>query len=172
MIYIKNVGKQFEEDFKKSVPSNVLYYRLPDSAQSFNQTSNLRFSAKNPCDSFLFSGKYNTFYALELKSVKDKSISFERTKEDKGTIHLHQQKGLENFATYDNVVAGFIINFRDVNRTYFIEICDYIDLINNIDKKSFNENDLLKHNPTLIKQELKRVRYSYDVEQFIRDTHL
>ena len=66
----------------------MFYYRPPDSAQSFGSNSNLRFSAKSPCDCFMFNGKF--LYTLELKSVGTTSISFERTKEDKGVIHKHQ----------------------------------------------------------------------------------
>ena len=87
---MKGVGKVFENNFKKSMPDYALLYRLPDAAQSFGKSSNLRFSNKNPFDFILFDSKWKILYALELKSVKGKSISFERTKEDKGDIHYHQ----------------------------------------------------------------------------------
>ena len=32
----RNVGKQFEDNFKKSVPDYVLSHRPPDSAQAFD----------------------------------------------------------------------------------------------------------------------------------------
>jgi len=40
------------------------------------------------------------FYTLELKSVGTTSISFERTKEDKGVIHKHQIDKLLEFSKY------------------------------------------------------------------------
>ena len=83
-----NIGKIFEQNWKKSIPDNVFYYRPPDSAQSFGNTTNLRFSAKSPCDCFMFNGEI--LYTLELKTVGTKSISFERDKTDKGVIHKHQ----------------------------------------------------------------------------------
>ena len=52
----KSVGKQFEENWRKSVPDNVFYYRPPDQAQSFGGSQNLRFSAKSPCDCFMYDG--------------------------------------------------------------------------------------------------------------------
>lgn len=170
---MQNSGKIFETDFKNSIPDNVFYYRIPDPPQSFGGgQDNLRFSRKNPCDIFLFSPTSHTLYALELKSVGTNSISFERSKEDKGVIHYHQIKALQEFNTYDGIVAGFVINFRNTEKTYFIEICDFTDMINEIDKKSFNEKDLLKYNPTIIDQHKKRTRYSYDIEKFLRDTAL
>ena len=43
-------AKQFERDFTKSAPDYVGVIRLPDAAQSFFKSSNLRFSNKNPYD--------------------------------------------------------------------------------------------------------------------------
>jgi len=169
-----NVGKIFEEDFRKSIPDDVFYYRIPDPPQSFGGgQDNLRFSRKNPCDSFLFSPTSRTFYALELKSVDGtKPVTFEVDEKTKKTIHYHQIKALQEFNTYDGIVAGLVINFRNTEHTYFIEICDFTDMINEIGKKSFNEKDLLKYNPTIINQNKKRTRYFYDVENFLRDTAL
>ena len=153
-----NAGKKFENRWKDCVPDYVLYYRLPDPPQSFNQSNNLRFSWKNPCDNFLFDGSTRTFFALELKSSKSKSFSFEK---EKGTyktanIHYHQIEALTKFAKIDFVKSGFIFNFRyedkNTERTYFQDIHDFNNMINEISKKSFNEKDLLQHNPILIEQ--------------------
>ena len=162
-----NVGKRFEENWKKSVPDNVLYYRLKDSAQSFGRCNNLRFSSKNPCDCFLFSSPY--LYALELKSVATSYISFERTKEEKGVIHYHQIKGLRDFVGYKNVIAGFLFNFRkkDTEITYYQHISDFDKMIDSIDKKSFNEKDLVKFNPYVVNNRKLKVNYRYDVADLL-----
>lgn len=162
-----NVGKRFEENWKKSIPDNVMYYRLKDSAQSFGGCSNLRFSSKNPCDCFLFSSPY--LYALELKSVGTSSIFFERTKEEKGVIHYHQIKGLREFVGYKNVVAGFLFNFRkkDTEITYYQHISDFDKMIDSIDKKSFNEKDLAKFNPYIVNNRKLKVNYRYDVADLL-----
>lgn len=104
-----NTGKRFEADFKKSVPSYALLYRLPDSAQAFGGSSNLRFSSKNPFDYLIWNSKSHILYALELKTVAGKSISFERNKEEHGEIHWHQVEGLNKWNKYDGIVCGFII---------------------------------------------------------------
>lgn len=148
-----------------------MYYRLKDSAQSFGGSNNLRFSSKNPCDCFLYN--YPTFYALELKSVGSSSISFERTKEDKGVIHIHQIEGLSEFAKYKGVIAGFVLNFRHTDGNeicYFQNIYDFNNMIKVIGKKSFNEKDLMNNNAMIIKNEKKKVNYKYDIEQFLKAT--
>ncbi|WP_349814278.1 Holliday junction resolvase RecU [Thomasclavelia cocleata] len=169
MIISKNIGKIFERNWKESIPNHIFYYRPPDSAQSFGTNQNLRFSAKSPCDCFIFTGDY--LYTLELKSVGTKSISFEREKIDKGIIHKHQIDNLNKFSRYKNVISGFIFDFRLSNRTYFCSINDFIQMITLLDKKSFNENDLFKWcQPIEIKKKKLRVNYRYDIDSFINNT--
>lgn len=164
----KNVGKIFEQNWKKSIPDDVFYYRPPDSAQSFGTNQNLRFSAKSPCDCFMFTGDF--LYTLELKSVGTKSISFEREKSDKGIIHKHQIDNLQKFSTYKNVVSGFIFDFRLSDKTYFCTISDFISMISNLDKKSFNESDLFEWcRPIEIQKQKLKVNYKYNIEEFIKD---
>lgn len=164
----KNIGKIFEENFKKSVPSDVWYYRPPDSAQSFGSNSNLRFSAKSPCDCFLFDGE--KMYTLELKSVGTTSISFEKSKEDKGVIHKHQIDKLLEFSEYKNIISGFLFDFRLSEKTYFCMIEDFINMINRLDKKSFNEKDLFEWcKPIEIEKKKLKVNYRYDVNKLLQD---
>ena len=167
----KSVGKVFEENWKKSVPENIWIYRPPDAAQSFNQSSNLRFSQKSPCDYMMFDGHH--FFCLELKSVSGKSISFERTRakeEDKGEIHYHQIEYLKSCLNFQNIIPGLIIDFRSTDNTWFLHIKEWDILINSITKKSFNESDLLSYShPLLISKKKLQVNYRYDVDKFIRD---
>lgn len=165
----KNVGKIFEQNWKKSIPDNIFYYRPPDAAQSFNTNNqNLRFSAKSPCDYFMFDGEF--LYTIELKSVGTKSISFEREKTDNGVIHKHQIDNLKKFVTYKNMISGFIFDFRLSDITYFCTINDFSNMIENLDKKSFNETDLMKGcNPIIIKKRKLRVNYRYDVNTFLQE---
>lgn len=117
----------------------------------------------------MFSGDF--LYTLELKSVGTRSISFEREKTDKGVIHKHQIDALQKFSTYKNVVSGFIFDFRLSDKTYFCSIDEFSRMINNIDKKSFNENDLLEWcKPIEIKKRKLKVNYRYDINDFIRNT--
>ena len=164
-----NPGKIFETQWNKSIPDYALLYRLPDSAQSFGRSDKLRFSSKNPFDFLLWDSKKHILYALELKTVSGKSISFERIKEDSGDIHYHQIVGLNNWNKYDGIVCGFIIEFREIEKTMFINIVDFNKLIDIIPKKSFNFNDLDKYEIqyTIIKQKKARTKYTYDVNGFL-----
>lgn len=164
----KSIGKQFEQNWKNSIPNTIFYYRPPDAAQSFGDNQNLRFSAKSPCDCFLFDG--TILYTLELKSVGTKSISFERNKTDTGVIHKHQIDNLIKFSTYKNIVSGFIFDFILSHNTYFCNIQDFFKMINNIDKKSFNEQNLFQYSsPIVIEKRKLRINYKYNIYQLLQD---
>ena len=119
----------------------------------------------------MFNGK--VLYTLELKSVGTKSISFEREKTDKGIIHKHQIDNLLKFSAYNNVVSGFLFDFRLSNRTYFCMIEEFENMINHLDKKSFTEKDLYEWcNPVEIEKKKLKVNYRYNVGKFLEDTQL
>lgn len=164
-----NIGKVFEMQFAKSVPDYALLYRLPDSAQSFGGSNNLRFSRKNPFDFLLWDSKRHILYALEMKTVNGKSISFERDKGETKDIHYHQIQGLNEWNKYDGIICGFIIEFRQIETTVFIDIDSFNSLISSINKKSFNYDDLKNSGlPYLvIPQEKRRTRYIYDIENLL-----
>lgn len=116
----------------------------------------------------MFTGDF--LYTLELKSVGTKSISFERKKSEEGVIHKHQIDNLRKFSTYKNVVSGFIFDFRLSDKTYFCTISDFISMISNLDKKSFNENDLFEWcTPLEIQKRKLKVNYRYNIEKFIKE---
>ena len=165
-----NVGKAFETDFKKCVPDYALIYRLPDAAQSFGQNDNLRFSRKNPFDFLLWDSQKHILYALEVKTVSGKSISFERAKGESKQIHYHQIEGLNQWDKYDGIICGFIIEFRELAKTIFIEIKEFNRLMSIVSKSSFNYNNLEEYGIryTVINQEKKRTKYKYDIDSFLK----
>lgn len=166
----KNVGKVFETQWKNSTPTYALIYRLPDAATSFGSNSNIRFSRKNPFDYLMFDSVNHLLYALELKSVSGKSVSFERSKEDHGVIHSWQIDGLAKWSQFDGVVCGFVIEFRDSEKTIFVDIKSFLKLTQLISKKSFTIEDLVKHGIPFytIIQSKQRTRYLYDIDLFLK----
>ena len=149
----KKVGKESANKLE-----NIWIYRLRDNAASFGNGSNTRFTSHNMCDYIMWDDNSRTFYCLELKSTKSTSLPL-------SCIRDNQIKELTD-ASKHNLVAGFIVNFRNKNNdTYFIEICDF-------KKKSFNVKDLEEYNAIYIESKLKKVNYSYDVQNFVENTHL
>ena len=178
---MKNAGKVFEQAIKCSVPNYCLYYRLPDSPSSFGQdSSKVRFTLHTPFDAMMFDTKDRILYALELKSTKAKSMSFEdiniKGKQPSKMIHKHQILGLLDFAKYDYVEAGFLFNFRDedngTERTYYQAISDFIVMCEEIGKKSFNEKDLMAHDAIEVQGIKKRVNYSWNLPSLLEKTKL
>ena len=170
----KNQGKIFETDLVKSMPDYVWHLRIPDAAQSFIPNSALRFSLKNPFDFLVWNPNTLTLYALELKTVQGKSISFERNKNESKLIHYHQIEGLTKISSFEGIVAGFVIEFRILAKTVFIEISEFNKLVCLIDKTSFNYLDLYKYKIhfTEIPQQLLKTHYRYDMELFLKTTGL
>lgn len=161
---MKNIGKEFENAIKRSVPEHILLYRLPDAAQSFGG-GNLRFSKRNPFDFLMWDSVYRILYALEMKTVSGKSISFDRDENGCSDIHFHQIQGLQEWNQYNGIVCGFIIEFRMIETTIFVEIGDFLKLTGEIAKKSFTIADLDAHQIRYIRipQKKMRTRYKYDI---------
>lgn len=156
----KNQGKLFEQDFQKSVPPTCWTYRLRDNASSFANGSATRFTSSNICDYILFDDISKTLFLIECKSTQGSSVPL-------SIIRDNQTKGLID-ASKHNLIAGFLINFRnDTNNTYFISIDNYVKMVNDINKKSFNIKDLLANNAIEIYSSKKRTRYKYDIQEMI-----
>ena len=140
-------------------------YRLKDNAASFGGSNNTRFASHNMCDYIMFDDDTRTLYCCELKSTKSTSISL-------SMIRDNQIEELTKSGKH-NLVAGFIVNFRNENNdTYFIEIFDFNQMISEINKKSFNQSDLRKYNAIYIESECKKVNHKYNIKKFISETHL
>ena len=78
----KSVGKIFEEDFIKSIPSYCWHKRLNDNAASWGNSTNTRFASTNECDFLLFDCNSRTLSALELKSTQGNLTYWRKDFED------------------------------------------------------------------------------------------
>ena len=109
--------------------------------------------------------KTRTLFLIECKSTKGTSIPLTM-------LRQNQIDGLIE-ASRHNLVAGMLINFRnEKNDTFFLLIDEYLDMIDSLNKKSFNIKDLKQIGATRIESEKKRTRYRYNVEKMIEDLHL
>jgi len=166
---MENVGKKFESSFKLSVPEYCYLKRLNDQPQSFVKNVNTKFSLKNPFDYLLFDCKRQKLWAIECKTTKYKSLSIAKDKDDNKMIKYHQIKGLSELSKYNNVIAGFLINFRTdgIERTYFQKIEDFNKMIHTTSKSSVNEIDLIMNHAIKINGKLMRVNYRWDIESLL-----
>jgi recombination protein U len=155
-----SAGKSFEQDFKKSVPEDVFYYRFRDGTSSWDKGEMTRFQQTNICDCMMYDG--NNLYLLELKSHKGRSIPFTCVSE-------HQVKDLSEVARYVNVNAGMIFNFRDLSQTYYIPIDEIEKFHTAAERKSFPLEFAMQYG-VKIKQTILRTRYKYDIKEFLGGT--
>ena len=141
----QNVGKIFEKDFSSSCPSDMFIYRVPD----------IRYGVKSICDFLLYS--YPRLFLLELKSTQEKTFPIKN-------IAPHQLENMSKF-NKNNMIAGFIINFRLHKMTYFIrgDVLQYIITQQNLTRLSI---ELLEEHGVLIPQEKKRTRFRYNLDYF------
>lgn len=155
----KNEGKRFEEDFKNSIPNDMFIYRLNDNVGAWGGGNKTSFSSSNICDYILY--QYPTLILLELKSFKGKSIPLSNIREN-------QLKGLQDSSDFKGVIAGFIFNCRTVGETYFLTSEQVIYFVKNNTRKSIPIS-YLRNNGIKIEQTLKRVRYTYNIADFVSD---
>ena len=165
----KPVGKQFEADFAASVPKRAYFQRIKDPAQSFGGGENTRFSLPNPFDCFMYA--YPNLFVLELKTAAGAMSFWGKDSENDTLKHTYnikrnQIKALQEASNYRGVIAGFVLNFRNENLTYFLEISKFLELTDTIDKKSINQIDVSLCG-ILIPQKKLKVHYKYDVAHLI-----
>ena len=160
----KSSGKVFEACYKDSVPDYCYLQRLNDPPQSFQKSA--KFSVPNPYDYLCFDTRHGVLIPTELKTTKYKSMSLSMIRE-------HQIVGLTKAAEYDNIFPCFLLNFRDedngIERCYAQHIINFNEMINDIDKKSFNEIDLLKHSAIKVDGNKKVKHYRWDIDKLCED---
>ena len=108
----------------------------------------------------LYKGYYIDFEAKETQSKTSFALS---------NIHPHQIKHLENIKRH-NGISFLIVRFTTLNLTYLLRTEDFIDYLNNNDRKSI-ELDYFKEKGYLIKDGYNpRVDYLKIVDQIIGGT--
>lgn len=169
----QNPGKVFEQDLASSIDKEkFLVHRLKDSAQSFNK--NAAFAWNNPCDFFVYSTVNNMLFPIEAKSTKYKSFTYDNpygTEKESKMVKRHQILSLKDFAKYNGVFPMFLFNFRELGEnkeqyTYAQHIYDFMRMIEEINKKSFNMMDVVLYGGKRISGVKKRTRYKWQLEEF------
>lgn len=166
-----NTGKQFEADFKASVPSDAWCYRLKDSAATYyGGNENLSFSIDNICDFLVY--RYPMNHLFELKTIETPSIPLEKVfgKYDKAKCKYRKEKHITDMVDamgYSGQTAHVIVNYRAVNRTFAIPASKVLAFRYNESRKSipwqWAEQEGIE-----VKAKRLRVHWRYDVDGLLK----
>lgn len=145
-----DAGKVFEQEVKASIPPDFYTERYKDDTAGF-------YGVSNPADYRLY--KYPYTFLLELKTHKGKSLPLAKIREN-------QIKGMYKASQYKGIYAGFLINFRELEETYYIPVMAVVEFINSNVRKSIPV-EWCRENGVRIEQKKKRTRYTYDLSSWL-----
>lgn len=163
---MKNLGKQFEQAFRKSIPisDKIYYYRLKDTATSYyGGNDNLRFSQNNIADSIMFyNGNFLSYlFILEFKSHKGKSLPLT-------CIRDNQLKEMTEASKKIGVRPMLVVFFSDVEKCYALDIEDVNIFIKLCDRKSI-PIEYFENNAKEIEVIKLRTNYKYNIEKWLKE---
>lgn len=149
----KNIGKIFEEEIKASFPPDFFVERYKDDTAGFKGVC-------NPADYRVY--KYPLTFLIECKSHKGKSLPFDKIRRDQ------IEKQANYILNYKGVYGGFLINYRDLEETYYIRAGAVLSYLSHAERKSIPV-EWCRENGKRVEQTKKRVRYSYDVAKLLEE---
>ncbi|MBY0755047.1 Holliday junction resolvase RecU [Clostridium sardiniense] len=158
---MKNEGKRFEEDFKKSVSEKYFIYRFKDGTANFKGTKNenVRFQAHNICDFQVVTE--NKVFLLELKSYNGVSIPL-------SGIRKTQLEEMLKASNYKNIKPYFMFNFRPLQKVYAVKVENVQEFIEKAERKSIPVKWCIE-NGIEIDGIKKKVRFRYELESFFKE---
>lgn len=152
-------GKDFEEIIKKGflAVDNTTIERIPDPVSGF-------MGYRNICDFIAY--HYPYVYYLECKTTHSHRLPFTN-------VTFNQRVGLLDVCNTKGVIAGLIVWFIPMDKTYFVPIQVY-EKYRLAGVKSLNLN---KMNPeedgwVEIQGKKKRIFFDYDISDFIMKCNL
>lgn len=170
---ILNTGKQFEQDWKNSIPKDAYCYRLRDSAATYyGGNDNLTFSVDNICDFIVY--RSPLMHLMELKTIDTPSIPLQKIfgKYDPEKKRYHKIKHITDMVTAaqtEGITAHVIINYRGkVNRTFAVQAFDVLQYSITESRKSIPWQWAAEHGTEITQRQLK-VHWRYDVDGFLKE---
>lgn len=160
---MKSQGKAFEENFRKSVPSGVWYYRFRDSSNTFyGGNTELRFTPSNIADNMLY---YNgKLFLNELKSHKGKSIPLDCIEGNK--TKEKQIKELLEAQVFYGIESNVIIFFSEIERCFALNIVNYEEFKRKEERKSIPIEYFIE-NGIELEVSKKRTNYNYNLSKLL-----
>lgn len=157
----KDAGKVFEQDIRASIPTEFFIERYKDDTAGFKGVA-------NPADFRLY--KYPYTFLWELKSHKGRSVPLSK-------IRNSQLKEMRKADPYYGVYCGFLLNYRDLEETYYITFSELVTWYYTVNAEGDYEPkpDGRKSIPvewcrlygTRIPQTKKIVRYTYNLSRVL-----
>jgi len=166
-------GKVFEGDFQNSCKKyNYWVKRIKDTYYMNSQVN--KPSSTNTYDYLMFDDKQGKLWALELKSTVYKSIGFQLTPDEPvAMIKAHQIKGLMDAKKgFKNVQAGFLLQYRDTEMVYYIEIDDFLRFVAENDRKSITPLNIMQYNGRIITSKKLRTHYLLNINDITMSKNL
>ena len=167
-----NTGKQFEADWKNSMPPDAWCYRLKDSAAAYyGGNESLSFSIDNICDFDVY--RYPMHHYFELKTIETPSIPLEKIlgRFDREKQKYHKLKHITDMAaaaSYKGQTAHVVINYRGrVNRTFAVPARAVLEYMQTQTRKSIPWQ-WAALNGIEVAQHLLRVHWWYDVDGLLK----
>jgi penicillin-binding protein-related factor A (putative recombinase) len=167
---VANEGKIFEHSIKQSAEEQHIWFlRIKDVNLPMSIRSKVKLP-QNQYDSVAFYKGH--LFPLEFKSTKAKSFSLSNK-----IIKENQIINLQKAAQFDDVIPGFIFNFREPNNlSYFVHINNFIiytqiaqGKMESIYSSKVNQSSIpigvIKEVGIPIRQAIKRTNYRYYINQ-------
>lgn len=152
----KSYGKQFEKDFKNSIPEGVWINKFKDGG-GWSNADNTRFTVNNICDFEVYNPYNKQLFYFELKHTNLKSLPFVNIKDN-------QIKGLTK-ATQYGIICGFLISIN--NKCYFLNINHYNSFVAVTERKSIPLSYIEDFGIDVPRRKL-RVNYRYDLNNLLK----
>lgn len=142
----KKLGNEFQEDFVKSISSNLYVHRYKDSPTRFKNVA-------NEGDYLVNAGEFTVIF--ECKTTKDSNLPLKNIGMKQVWLMLEATCKLNTF-------GGLLINFRKYNETYFVFISDFVQWYLN---RTQNSLPLywIREKGFKVAQKIKIKRYRYGV---------
>ena len=158
-----NSGKIFEHDFKESCKRQEIFaLRINDTYYTAKQYDPKAFVPQQVCDYILH---YNgTLFMSELKTTDKKYMTIERDKA--GMIKKHQYEQMarnENINEHGLFILQFLRGTED-EMTYRIKIADFMNFLDNTNKCSINNLDVVQNGGLSMEWVLGRTRRHYNIK--------
>lgn len=169
---MKNLGKIFEENWRKSVPDYIYYYRFRDSGNTFyGGNQGLRFTPSNIADC-LIQDPFTGLHLIELKNHKGKSIPLScilgTRKNNKPTTKEKQMQDLCEANKYTGVFSHIIVFFSDEERCFELGINSFMKFINDVERKSIPIEYFEKYGCEIEVEKL-RTNYRFNIEKWLKE---